>query len=104
MIANQSTPLDLMRLAKETLPNATPLTPEERVSINEFFGPTSNEPVRSFLIILRLGSGRPACADLFARTRRQARRQDSEQLTYLFLKMADKRTSHVGQRSNQQAK
>ena len=28
--ANQSTPLDLMRLAKETLPNATPLTPEER--------------------------------------------------------------------------
>jgi len=29
----------------------------------------------------------------------------SEQLTYLlFLKMADKRTSHVGQRSNQQAK
>jgi hypothetical protein len=30
--ANQSTPLDLMRLAKETLPNATPLTPEERVS------------------------------------------------------------------------
>jgi hypothetical protein len=35
--ANQSTPLDLMRLAKETLPNATPLTPEERVSINEFF-------------------------------------------------------------------
>jgi hypothetical protein len=35
--ANQSTPLDLMRLANETLPNATPLTPEERVSINEFF-------------------------------------------------------------------
>ena len=34
---NQSTPLGLMRLAKETLPNATPLTPEERVSINEFF-------------------------------------------------------------------
>ena len=28
--ANQSTPLDLMRLAKETLPNATPLTPEEQ--------------------------------------------------------------------------
>lgn len=44
--ANQSTRLDLMRLAKETLPNATPLTPEERVSINEVFGPTSNEPVR----------------------------------------------------------
>jgi hypothetical protein len=42
--ANQNTPLDWMRLAKETLPNATPLTPEERVSINEFFGPTSNEP------------------------------------------------------------
>jgi hypothetical protein len=35
--ANQSTPLDWMRLAKETLTNATPLTPEERVSINEFF-------------------------------------------------------------------
>jgi hypothetical protein len=34
---NQSTPLDLMRLAKETLPIATPLTPEKRVSINEFF-------------------------------------------------------------------
>ena len=34
---SKSTPLDLMRLAKETLPNATPLTPEERVSINEFF-------------------------------------------------------------------
>ena len=32
--ANRSTPLDLMRLAKETLPNATPLTPEERASIN----------------------------------------------------------------------
>jgi hypothetical protein len=35
--AKQSTPLDLMRLVKETLPNATPLTPEERVSTNEFF-------------------------------------------------------------------
>jgi hypothetical protein len=35
--ANQSTPLDLMRLAKETLPDAAPLTPEERASINEFF-------------------------------------------------------------------
>jgi hypothetical protein len=35
--AKQSTPLDLTRLAKETLPNATPLTPEERASINEFF-------------------------------------------------------------------
>ena len=44
--ANQSTPLDLMRLAKETLPNATPLPPEERVSINEVFGPTLSEPVR----------------------------------------------------------
>ena len=44
--ANQSTPLDLMRLAKETLPNAMPLLREERVSINEFFGPTSNGPVR----------------------------------------------------------
>jgi hypothetical protein len=36
----------LMRLAKETLPNATPLPPEERVSINEVFGPTLSEPVR----------------------------------------------------------
>ena len=44
--ANQSTPLDLMRLAKETLPKATPLTPEEQVSINELFCPISNEPVR----------------------------------------------------------
>ncbi len=35
--ANQSTPLDWIRLAKEALPNATPLTPGERVSINEFF-------------------------------------------------------------------
>jgi len=35
--ANQNTPLDLMRLDKETLPNATLLTPEERVSINEFW-------------------------------------------------------------------
>ena len=35
--ANQSTALDLMRLAKEALPNATPLTPEERGSIHEFF-------------------------------------------------------------------
>jgi hypothetical protein len=34
---NQSAPLDWMRLAKQTLPNAMPLTPEERVSINEFF-------------------------------------------------------------------
>jgi len=33
----QSTALDWVRLSKETLPNATPLTPEERISINEFF-------------------------------------------------------------------
>ena len=33
----QSAALDWMMLAKETLPNASPLTPEERVSINEFF-------------------------------------------------------------------
>jgi len=31
---NQSTPFDWMRLAEQTLPNTTPLTPEERVSIN----------------------------------------------------------------------
>jgi hypothetical protein len=43
-------------------------------------------------MILRLGSGRPACADLLARTRRQARRQGSEQLTHLlFLRMAGER-------------
>ncbi len=36
-LPNQSTPFDWMWLAKETLPNATPLTPEERFSINEFF-------------------------------------------------------------------
>jgi hypothetical protein len=36
--ANQSTPRDLMRLAKETLPNATPLAPEEGfVSMNFFW-------------------------------------------------------------------
>ena len=44
--ANQNTSFDLMRLAKETLHNATPLTPEERVSINEFVGSTSNERIR----------------------------------------------------------
>jgi len=33
----QSSALDWMMLAQEALPNATPLTPEERVSINEFF-------------------------------------------------------------------
>jgi len=33
----QSAALDWMMLAKEALPNTTPLTPEERVSINEFF-------------------------------------------------------------------
>lgn len=32
-------------VGQRTLPNATPLTPEERVSINEFFSPTSNEAV-----------------------------------------------------------
>ena len=36
-VRNEPILLDLMRLAKETLPNETPLTPEERVSINEFF-------------------------------------------------------------------
>jgi hypothetical protein len=36
-LTNEHILLDLMRLAKETLPNAAPLTPEERVSINEFF-------------------------------------------------------------------
>jgi hypothetical protein len=45
LLPSQSAALDWMLLAKEGLPNATPLTPEERVSINEFFcGPTSNEP------------------------------------------------------------
>ena len=34
--ADQSTPFDLMRLAKETLPDAMSLTPEDRISINEF--------------------------------------------------------------------
>ncbi len=33
----QSTAFDWMKLAEESLSNATPLTPEERVSINEFF-------------------------------------------------------------------
>jgi len=36
-LPSQSAALDWMSLAKETLPNATPLTPEERASINEFF-------------------------------------------------------------------
>jgi hypothetical protein len=37
---NQSTSLDWMRLAKEALPNATPLTPEERVFYQmNCFGP-----------------------------------------------------------------
>lgn len=36
-LPSQSAALDWMMLAKDTLPNATPLTPEERVSINEFF-------------------------------------------------------------------
>jgi hypothetical protein len=35
--ANQSIALDWMRLVKQTLPNAMPLTREERVSINKFF-------------------------------------------------------------------
>jgi hypothetical protein len=40
-----------------------------------------------------MGSGRPAGADLLARTRRQARRQGSKQLAVLlFLKMAAERT------------
>ena len=33
----QRTAIDWVMLAKETLPNATPLTPEERISINEYF-------------------------------------------------------------------
>lgn len=33
----QGTALDWVMLAKEGLPNATPLTPEERSSINEYF-------------------------------------------------------------------
>ena len=44
--ANQSPPLDLMRLAKETLPNAMPLTQRSGFLSMNFFGPTSNEPVR----------------------------------------------------------
>ncbi len=36
-LQSQSAALDWMMLAKDTLPNAAPLTPEERVSINEFF-------------------------------------------------------------------
>ena len=36
-LPSQSAALDWMSLAKEALPNAMPLTPEERVSINEFF-------------------------------------------------------------------
>ena len=63
-----------MRLTKQTLPNATPLTTDERISINEFFGSTSNEPVR--------------CDGLPVRTRRQG----TEQLMYLlFLKLDDER-------------
>jgi len=34
---NQGTALDWVMLAKEVLPSATPLTPEERISINEYF-------------------------------------------------------------------
>ena len=36
-VEGHSAALDWMMLAKEALPNATPLTPEERNSINEFF-------------------------------------------------------------------
>jgi hypothetical protein len=36
-LPSESGALDWMLLAKEGLPNATPLTPEERVSINDFF-------------------------------------------------------------------
>lgn len=36
-IESHSAALDWMLLAKETLPNVTPLTSEERGSINEFF-------------------------------------------------------------------
>jgi hypothetical protein len=34
---SETAALDWIALGKETLPHATPLTPEERVSINEFF-------------------------------------------------------------------
>jgi len=40
--ANRSTSLDLMRLAKEALPNATPLTRRGGFSSTNCFGPTSN--------------------------------------------------------------
>jgi hypothetical protein len=36
-VEGHSAALDWMMLAKEALPNATPLTSDERVSINEFF-------------------------------------------------------------------
>jgi hypothetical protein len=36
-IESHSAALDWILLAKEALPNITPLTPEERSSINEFF-------------------------------------------------------------------
>jgi hypothetical protein len=36
-VEGHSAALDWMLLAKEALPNATPLTSDERVSINEFF-------------------------------------------------------------------
>ena len=39
---NRSTSLDLMRLAKEALPNATPLTRRGGFSSTNCFGPTSN--------------------------------------------------------------
>jgi hypothetical protein len=36
-VPTQSAALDWMMLAKEALPGASPLTPDERLSINEFF-------------------------------------------------------------------
>jgi len=35
--SSQNAALEWMMLAKDALPDATPLTPDERVSINEFF-------------------------------------------------------------------
>jgi hypothetical protein len=37
LIESHGVALDWVLLAKEALPNVTPLTPEERSSINEFF-------------------------------------------------------------------
>ena len=44
--ANQRTPLDLMRLAKQTLPNVMPLSQRSRFLSMNVFGPNSNEPIR----------------------------------------------------------